>query len=127
MAWYAWSPIRKTVDTDSGKTAEDIKVGDTVSKSDLKDDWDYLVESGAVREQKYPDIPDFQSPTEYFKEMAAKMQTGDLKGDEISKLQEFLLTNAVDPGAGIPPPPGVEEAIDEQIEEVEKEVAKANK
>lgn len=44
--YYAWSPIR----TGDGKT---IEVGATVSKSAVGDDWDYLVETGVIRKQKY--------------------------------------------------------------------------
>lgn len=104
---YAWSPINK-VDEKTGRVSADIKVGDSVSKSDVGDDWDYLVETGAIREQKYPPVDDGQSPTEYFKALSAKAASGNLGSDEMDMMREFVTTNLVDPGAGISPMDTVE-------------------
>jgi hypothetical protein len=57
---YAWSPIVR----DEGKP---VKVGDSVSASDLgieDEDFQALVDAGAVRKVKYPDIDPFISPRE---------------------------------------------------------------
>ena len=60
MAYYAWSPIDKG-------GGDIIQVGKTVSAGDVggKEALDYLIEAGAVREQKYPDdIGAHESPRE---------------------------------------------------------------
>jgi len=62
MAYYAWAPIRYNakVDKESGAVLEvsTMAVGESVSADKLgisEDEFDLLVESGAVREDKYPD------------------------------------------------------------------------
>lgn len=47
---YAWTDIR------NGDQV--IKAGDSVSESDFdSDDWDQLVDSRSVRNQRFPDLP----------------------------------------------------------------------
>lgn len=65
--YYAWSnfPIEKN---EWGQTTKTIEVGEEVTAQKLgvsKEEWDELVESGAVSEEEYPDIPASMSPAEY--------------------------------------------------------------
>lgn len=67
MTHYAWSnfPVERN---EFGQTTKTIKAGDEVSQSDLNvsdEDWEELLEVGAVREEKYPDVEPGQSPAEY--------------------------------------------------------------
>jgi hypothetical protein len=62
MAHYAWSPIRfdSKVDKESGAVLETstVEVGESVTAGKLnisEEDFARLVESGAVREEKYPE------------------------------------------------------------------------
>ena len=55
MAHYAWSDIVH------GEEGETVEYGDSVSQSDLgvsDEDWADLVESGAVREEEPPELPE---------------------------------------------------------------------
>ena len=61
---YAWSPIN------NGKKV--IKVGEAVTKADVGDDWDYLIEARAIRTDKYPETETGESPREYFLRQAAE-------------------------------------------------------
>jgi hypothetical protein len=70
--YYAWSnfPIERN---EAGVTTKVIAVGDKVTQNDLgvsDDEWEQLVEVGAVRTDKYPDIPDHMAPAEYEKAQA---------------------------------------------------------
>ena len=65
--YYAWSNFPVQYD-EHGRVTESIEVGDPVSQSDLDvsdEEWDELVENGAVSEDEYPDIPAHVSPAEY--------------------------------------------------------------
>lgn len=55
MAYYAWSPIRYGKGDNQIGT---IAVGEEVTKNKINasnEEWDILVDSGAIRERKYPD------------------------------------------------------------------------
>lgn len=72
--YYAWSPIHGSPDAD-GK-AKVIKLGDSVSKSDVEDDadWDYLIEAGAIRTQQYPDdLGSGESPNDQWRRKMAEL------------------------------------------------------
>jgi hypothetical protein len=79
MAHYAWSPIKYGTNTDKDGNVTGEKVlaaGDSVDPKKLGVDqanFDALVESGAVREYAYPDMPDaYQgSPVDFLREQAA--------------------------------------------------------
>jgi hypothetical protein len=78
MAYYAWSEIK------AGEKS--AKVGDTVSASSLgltEEQFDELVESEAVREEKYPEgMEDFPgSPTELAKRDLA-IASGQIEPEE---------------------------------------------
>ena len=65
--YYAWSTFPTEFD-DYGHVTESISVGEEVSQSDLgvsDEEWEYLIETGAVSEDEYPDIPSHISPAEY--------------------------------------------------------------
>lgn len=64
--YYAWSRFKKKVN-EWGRVEEWINPGDKVTRQALsvsQDEWDTLVESGAVRTAKYPDIANHVSPAE---------------------------------------------------------------
>lgn len=70
---YAWSTFNTDVD-EYGKAHGKIEPGDEVTADKLdisKEEFETLVEAGAVREQEYPDVNPTQSPTEYYREEAA--------------------------------------------------------
>ena len=74
MAYYAWSNFT----TEDG---EAVAPGDTVTQQQLglnDEDWEALVESGAVREEEWPILdPNFQgSPEEWKKQEANKVAEG---------------------------------------------------
>lgn len=82
MTWYAWAPIRYGAETDDkGVITKTLTraVGKEVTKDglDMSDaDWDYLVKTGAVREQEYP-VPNqsgsnIESPREVIVRQAAE-------------------------------------------------------
>jgi hypothetical protein len=77
--YYAFSTIRygATVDEASGTimSVDEKAVGETVSQSDLglnDDQWEQLVDSGAIRTYEYPPVEGDQTPATYYKENAAK-------------------------------------------------------
>lgn len=63
MAYYAWASIRHGVERDKADNTvitavKEVKPGDTVTAAQLgisNDEFQYLIDSGAVREQKYPE------------------------------------------------------------------------
>lgn len=67
--YYAWSKFKKEVN-EWGQVTEWINPGDSVSQGDLDvgdDEWQYLIDSGAVREEEYPEnLPPDVSPAEYY-------------------------------------------------------------
>lgn len=66
MAWYAWSKF-ETERNDAGIATKFIMPGEKITQDKLSvgdAEWEYLVETGAVREQEYPDIPDDVAPAE---------------------------------------------------------------
>lgn len=68
----AWSKFNTEVN-EYGQPTKTIMPGESVSQSDLgvsDEEWEYLVETGAVREEEYPDIPADVSPAEYQKSVA---------------------------------------------------------
>jgi hypothetical protein len=65
--YYAWSNF-PTERNEFGQTTKTIKPGDKVTQQDLDvsdDEWNELIELGAVREEEYPDTDPGQSPAEY--------------------------------------------------------------
>jgi hypothetical protein len=115
--YYAWSAINKVEAKEGGyKTSDHIKEGDTVTASKLDmsdDDFEYLIETGAVREQPYPPCGPGQSPTEYMRSLATRAHSGELSNDEVGELMELLSSGQANAlTAGQPPilaPEGVEE------------------
>jgi hypothetical protein len=70
-SYYAWSNFPVEYD-EHGVVTKTIAVGDSVSQGDLDisdEEWEYLIETGAVSEDEYPDIPDHVSPAEYEQQM----------------------------------------------------------
>lgn len=74
---YAWSNFKKKVN-EWGQVEEWVRPGDSVSQSDLgvsDEEWQDLIDSGAVREQEYPeDLPPDVSPAEYYAANPAEAQ-----------------------------------------------------
>lgn len=65
---YAWSKFKADVN-DWGQVGRWIMPGEEVSQSDLDvsdEEWQGLIDSGAVREDPYPDIPNDVAPAEHF-------------------------------------------------------------
>lgn len=108
---YAWSEFRIDVD-EHNKAKKVVHVGEEVTAEKLKvskDEFDSMIEVGVVREQPYPPVAhEYQSPTEYFKELSAKAGGGALTGDEMQTLSEYFNANMAQ--GGLAPPPEVEEA-----------------
>jgi len=105
---YAWSNFQADYDEEKRQFTKKIKPGDEVSQADLgvdDDEWESLVESGAVREQEYPEAiasgeyPD--SPNKYFTEQMQKAAEGALSGDEVKELKSagMLPQEAEEPAA----------------------------
>lgn len=66
---YAWSRFQKSVN-EWGRVEEWIEPGDEISQSDLgvnDEEWQSLIDSGAVREEEYPDIDRQTTPADYYK------------------------------------------------------------
>jgi hypothetical protein len=81
---FAWSEIRGS---DSEGKAVVVKPGDEVSAGDLNlndEEFQELVDAGVVRDNDYPeDIPEDQSPTEYYKaQLAALAESGELPPEQ---------------------------------------------
>jgi hypothetical protein len=88
--YYAWSnfPVERN---EWGQPTKVIEVGDSISMSDLgvsKEEWEALIESGAVSEEEYPDIPDSVSPAEYEKDQAVQQATLDELQTRINEQKE---------------------------------------
>ena len=65
--YYAWNTFTTEFD-DHGIPQTKIVPGDEVTQDDLgvsDEEWDELIETGAVSEEEYPDVPDHISPAEY--------------------------------------------------------------
>ena len=82
--YFAWTPILvgKKGETTGDKTAieaKTVKVGEQVSASSLgvsDDDFEEMVNSGAVREYEYPDLPKGypDSPINFMKDQIRKIE-----------------------------------------------------
>lgn len=80
--YYAWSNFKDVVaDLAKPDVKTSFKPGDVVTKEKLgvdQDNWDALVESGAVRVKKYPDMGNYEgSPREYRLEQLAAAAKGE--------------------------------------------------
>jgi hypothetical protein len=67
MTYYAWSnfPVERN---EFGQPTKTIKAGEKISQSDLSvsdEEWEELVNIGAVREEEYPDVGPSESPAEW--------------------------------------------------------------
>jgi hypothetical protein len=65
--YYAWNTFPVEWD-DYGSVTKKVMPGDTVAQSDLNvsdEEWESLIESGAVSEDEYPELPPQVSPAEY--------------------------------------------------------------
>jgi len=94
--YYAWSPIANGVD-EKGKT-EYIKLGDKVSAADLESDdaeeeFQYLIDAKAVREQPYPEdlINSPVPPSDYFKNLLVGAAEGSLTEDQTKALSKMSI------------------------------------
>jgi hypothetical protein len=86
--YYAWSPIRSAKVTDASATPPKVEhsnaqPGDSVTAAKLglsKEQFDELVASGAVRETKYPDLPEgYQdSPVNFLRQQALAASAEDV-------------------------------------------------
>ena len=66
-SYYAWSnfPVERN---EWGQVTKTIEVGESITADKIsvsKEEFDELIEIGAVSEEEYPDIPDSVSPAEY--------------------------------------------------------------
>lgn len=80
---YAWSNFPVEHDEKSGQVTKTIKAGEPISQSDLgvsDEEWAYLLETGAVSEEEYPDVPPTVSPAEYqAQQESAAIQLGEAR------------------------------------------------
>lgn len=93
-ALYAWSPILKEPD-EKGR-AQFVKLGETVTASDLDmtdEDFQYLVDVKAVREQPYPEelTTSPTPPSEYYKQLLAGAAEGSLSEDQSKDLSKMTI------------------------------------
>ena len=71
--YYAWNTFAVEWDETTGLVTEKIMPGEPITQSDLDvsdEEWESLIETGAVSEDEYPDLPPSISPAEYEAEMA---------------------------------------------------------
>jgi hypothetical protein len=71
--YYAWSRILA-----GNKT---INPGDVVTKSDIGDDFDLLVDGGSIRTVPYPEIKSTDSPREHYLREARRQLEAAQSGD----------------------------------------------
>lgn len=65
--YYAWSTFKKGVN-EWGRVEGYINPGDEVTQSELgvdDEEWQELLDVGAIRDEEYPDAPEGVSPAEY--------------------------------------------------------------
>ena len=66
--YYAWNTFPVEWDETTGLVTEKIMPGEPITQSDLDvsdEEWESLIETGAVSEDEYPDLPPQVSPAEY--------------------------------------------------------------
>lgn len=90
--YYAWSNFR-LADEKDGTVTTALRVGDEVTQAKLAiedEEFEYLLETGAVREQPYPDMPDgdTRSPAKFMTDQVARAAAGELTTKEYKALQE---------------------------------------
>jgi len=86
---YAWSTIRVGVD-EYNKASKTIQPGEEVTAEKLKvekDEFDSMIEAGAVRDLEYPPVEPGQSPAEYFR--AAASERAEMTPKEMKALMAF--------------------------------------
>jgi|SRR6185295_6136987 len=116
----AWSPIVSSKNNGTHKDPDleevTVKPGESVNKDALgvdDDGWQQLIDSGAVRSQAYPDMPEtFQgSPVEFLREEMRKAAEGALTDVETSEenIASVIAINAASTGTALLPE-GVEPA-----------------
>lgn len=116
----AWSPIESSKNNGTHKDPDlekiIVKPGESVSQDALGVDdagWAQLLESGAVRSQAYPDMPEtFQgSPVEFLRDEMRKAAEGALTDVETSEenIASVIAINAASTGTALLPE-GVEPA-----------------
>jgi hypothetical protein len=115
MAYYAWTQLRTKVN-EWGKTEEAKNVGDEVSQGDFEDmsdeDWQALIDSGAVREVEYPKgaLESGESPERHRTNLLGRLGAGEqLTEDELNEL------NTLTTGTAVPPNPVEGESGSEQV------------
>lgn len=90
---YAWISF-VTERNEHGQPTKVIKAGDEVTQQDLgvsEQDWKGLVESGSVRPQPYPKIPDNLSPAEHFRSQETSRSKGLLTEEQVQERTTFRL------------------------------------
>jgi hypothetical protein len=89
--YYAWSTFPQKLDA-AGKIEKAVQVGEEVSADKIKvskEEFDYLLETGAVREEPYPDISPQLSPAEHFRAQESTGMTEELSAGERKELLAF--------------------------------------
>lgn len=91
--YYAWTNF-VTERNEHGQPVKTLKAGEEVTQQDLEiseQDWDQLIQTGAVRPQPYPDIPESLSPAEYFRNQESTRSRGELTQEQVQERSEFQL------------------------------------
>jgi hypothetical protein len=86
---YAWSSFRLDVD-EHNKAKKVIEPGEEVTAEKLKvskEEFENLIEVGAVRDLEYPPVEPGQSPAEYFRSAAA--ERAEMTPKEMKALMAF--------------------------------------
>ncbi len=90
---YAWI-VFVTERNEHGQPTKSVKPGDEVTQQDLgisESDWKGLIESGSVRPQPYPKIPDNLSPAEHFRSQESSRSRGQLTEEQVQERSSFQL------------------------------------
>lgn len=90
---YAWSNFA-VERNDYGQITKTIKPGESITQAAIGVDdaeWESLIESGAVREDEYPeDIQPNQSPVEYQRAKEAALLSGELSAENREELLSMI-------------------------------------
>jgi len=116
----AWSPIHSAKNNGTNKEPEweaiDVKPGDPVTQDGVNVDdagWKQLIESGAVRAQEYPNMPETwqDSPVQFLRDQARKAAEGLMDTATMSEenMAAVMAANNAETGVALLPE-GVEPA-----------------
>lgn len=116
---YAWSRFAKDVN-EWGRAGSYVNPGDEITQDDLglsDDAWQELIDMGAVREEKYPDVNAGESPAEYFIRNPDEAPEVPVDTETPVEQAKPLIDTAIPTGSKLPGATAVEEAQKEAAKE----------